>query len=204
MGSYRFVLVKPAARPAYPLFGVLPFPATVPVQALLVLGTFLILLIVLAAYSDMLKPGLLAASRLHPYTPSASSSDKSHSLRRPRSTASASSSRASSSSRARLSNPKYKGLRNTGNTCFFNSTLQSISSLSLFRKYLYFLVQQAERWDTYERKNKRLDVEECRVNPASSEGVRTVAMMVMIAMRRDETRQSGSNDSASWNGWKCD
>ncbi|TKY87761.1 hypothetical protein EX895_003342 [Sporisorium graminicola] len=148
MGSYRFVLVKPAARPAYPLFGVLPFPATVPVQALLVLGTFLILLIVLAAYSDMLKPGLLAASRLHPYTPSASSSDKSHSLRRPRSTASASSSRASSSSRARLSNPKYKGLRNTGNTCFFNSTLQSISSLSLFRKYLYFLVQQAERWDT--------------------------------------------------------
>ncbi|CDU23056.1 related to UBP1-ubiquitin-specific protease [Sporisorium scitamineum] len=148
MGSYRFVLVKPAARPAYPLFGVLPFPATIPVQALLVLGTFLIVLVVFATYSDMLKPGLQAASRLHPYTPSASSSNKPQSLRRARSTASASSSRASSTSRARLSNPKYKGLRNTGNTCFFNSTLQSISSLSLYRKYLYFLVQQAERWDT--------------------------------------------------------
>ncbi|SJX66025.1 related to UBP1-ubiquitin-specific protease [Sporisorium reilianum f. sp. reilianum] len=148
MGGYRFVLVKPAARPAYPLFGVLPLPATVPIQALLALGALLIVLIALAAYSDMLKPGLQAASRLHPYTPSALSSDKPQSLRRARPAASTSSSRASSTSRARLSNPKYKGLRNTGNTCFFNSTLQSISSLSLYRKYLYFLVQQAERWDT--------------------------------------------------------
>ena len=154
MGSYRFVLVKPAARPAYRLFGILPLPATIPIQALLALGALVIVLIALAAYSDMLKPGLQAASRLHPYTPSATSSDKAQSLRRARSTAShsTSTSRASSLSstapRTCLSNYKYKGLRNTGNTCFFNSTLQSISSLSLYRKYLYFLVQQAERWDT--------------------------------------------------------
>lgn len=153
MGTYHFVLVKPAARPAYPLFGVFPFPATLPIQALLALGAALVVVVVaLAAYSDMLKPGLQAASRLHPYTPSASSS-KSHLLRRARSAdPSTSTSRASSLSssapRTRLTNPRYKGLRNTGNTCFFNSTLQSISSLTLYREYLYLLVQEAERWDT--------------------------------------------------------
>nr|CDI56380.1 related to UBP1-ubiquitin-specific protease [Melanopsichium pennsylvanicum 4] len=99
----------------------------------------------------MLKPGLQAASSLHPFTPAASStnSGSSRPLRRARSAASSShSSRASSSiPTSRLTNPKYKGLRNTGNTCFFNSTLQSISSLTLYRKYLYALVQEAERYD---------------------------------------------------------
>ncbi|KAJ9478692.1 Ubiquitin carboxyl-terminal hydrolase 1 [Pseudozyma hubeiensis] len=152
MGTYRFVLVQPAARPAYPLFGVFPLPATLPVQALLALGAAIIIAIGLAVYTDMLKPGLLAASHLHPYTPSASS-EKGYALRRARSAHhSASTSRASSLSstapRARFANPKYKGLRNTGNTCFFNSTLQSISSLTLFRRYLYVLVHEAERWDT--------------------------------------------------------
>lgn len=146
------MLVKPAVRPAYPLLGVFPLPVTLPTQALLAVGVVLIVAFAVAIYSDMLKPGLQAASRLHPCTPSASS-DRSQPLRRARSAnLSNSTSRASSLSstapRTRLSSPKYKGLRNTGNTCFFNSTLQSISSLTLYRKYLYLLVHEAERWDT--------------------------------------------------------
>lgn len=154
MGDYRSVLVKPTARPAYPLFGVLPIPTTIPIQALLGLGALSIILLALLAYRDMLKAGLQSASRLHPYTPSASrqKNESSRPLRRARSAVTSSSaSRASSTSstaRTRLANSKYKGLRNTGNTCFFNSTLQSISSLTLFRRYLYLLVEEAERWDT--------------------------------------------------------
>ncbi|ETS60783.1 hypothetical protein PaG_04695 [Moesziomyces aphidis] len=151
MGDYRFVLVKPTASPAYPLLGVLPLPVTLAVQAALALGALLIVLLATLAYKDMLKPGLHAASRLHPYTPSASVKDTntaSKSLRRARSTASSSSSTPTATSQPRLANPKYKGLRNTGNTCFFNSTLQSISSLALYRTYLSFLVDEAERWDT--------------------------------------------------------
>ncbi len=162
MGDYRFVLVKPSARPAYPLFGILPAPTTIPVQVVLGVGAVLIVLLTLAAYRDMLKPGLQPASRLHSYTPSSSkdASGSSQSLRRARSAAantpigslhglhSSRASSAASTPRPRLANPKYKGLRNTGNTCFFNSTLQSISSLPVYRKYLYTLVEEAERWDT--------------------------------------------------------
>lgn len=145
MGDYRFVLVKPAAQPAYPLFGILPIPTTLPIELSLFLGILLLIPLGIAAYRDMLKPGLQAASRLHPHNiPTASSNG---SLRRARSTAPSSSSSASGSI-TRLANPKYKGLRNTGNTCFFNSTLQSISSLTLYRRYLYFLVEEAEKWDT--------------------------------------------------------
>lgn len=154
MGSYRYVNVKPsAARTTNPLSSIFPDPKTIPVQAVLGIGSLLIILLALLAYRDMLNPGLYSASRLHPYTPSTSSkhaSDSSHRYRRARSAAPSShSSRASSATpTSRLSNPKYKGLRNTGNTCFFNSTLQSISSLTLYRKYLYTLVYEAERWDT--------------------------------------------------------
>ncbi|SPO25145.1 related to UBP1 - ubiquitin-specific protease [Ustilago trichophora] len=154
MGNYRYVRVNPTARPAHPLSVIFPDPTTIPIQALFGVGALLITIIALVACRDMLKPGLQAASRLHPYTPSPSSgknaSSSTHPLRRARSAASGShSSRASSSAPTnRLTNPTYKGLRNTGNTCFFNSTLQSMSSLILYRKYLYTLVDEAERWDT--------------------------------------------------------
>lgn len=166
MGTYRLVHDKRAARPAESFFGVLHAPTTISLQAVLALGALVIVLLALAAYRNMLKPGVQAASRLHPYTPTATSSTdasaSSRPMRRARSAASASSpstlsqrlhaSRAPSSTAAAsstcLANPIYKGLRNTGNTCFFNSTLQSISSLTLYRKYLSTLVEEAERWDT--------------------------------------------------------
>lgn len=151
MGSYRYVRERPASAAAHPLHILFPDPASIPIQAYLGLGALLTILLALLAYRDMLKPGLQAASRIHPYTHPVSSgknaSGSSTPLRRARS-AVASSSSISSTASTRLANPKYKGLRNTGNTCFFNSTLQSISSLTLFRQYLHFLIEQAERWDT--------------------------------------------------------
>ncbi|KAJ1570743.1 hypothetical protein NDA11_003359 [Ustilago hordei] len=144
MGSWN----RPVTAATHPLFGLFPQPSSVPIQAYLGIGALLAILLALIAYRDMLKPGLQAASRLHSYTHPASAS--STPVRRARSAAASASSSSSSTTTtsAPPTNPKYKGLRNTGNTCFFNSTLQSISSLTLFRRYLYLLVEQAERWDT--------------------------------------------------------
>ena len=155
MANYRYVHVKPNPRPAHPLSAASSALSPLPIQAVLGAGAILVVLLALLAYRDMLQPGLQAASRLHPYTASPSSrkgadGSRSRPLRRARSAAlSSDSSRASSSTpTSRLADPKYKGLRNTGNTCFFNSTLQCISSLTLYRNYLASLVDEAERWDT--------------------------------------------------------
>ncbi|PWZ01609.1 cysteine proteinase [Testicularia cyperi] len=173
MTSNRFVLVHPPARLAYPLFGCLPFPLTIPVQILLSIGVILLVVIASAIATDMFKPGLQAASLLHPFSsPSHSIRDSPlASLRRaqsstlgadhslPNTSALLPGSKSTSVSNGEIresaqhaqpsiANPKYKGLRNTGNTCFFNSTLQAISALPSFHQYLRALIEEAERWDT--------------------------------------------------------
>jgi ubiquitin carboxyl-terminal hydrolase 1 len=41
----------------------------------------------------------------------------------------------------------YPGLYNTGNSCFLNSTLQSLASLDVLKKYLESVMELAETWD---------------------------------------------------------
>ncbi|EPQ29925.1 uncharacterized protein PFL1_02597 [Pseudozyma flocculosa PF-1] len=41
----------------------------------------------------------------------------------------------------------HAGLRNTGNTCFFNSTVQSLASVPALRSHLDDVIHAAERWD---------------------------------------------------------
>ena len=41
----------------------------------------------------------------------------------------------------------YPGLYNTGNSCFLNSTLQSLASLDVLRAYLEKVMELAETWD---------------------------------------------------------
>ena len=62
MGTYRLVHDKRAARPAESFFGVLHAPTTISLQAVLALGALVIVLLALAAYRNMLKPGVQAAS----------------------------------------------------------------------------------------------------------------------------------------------
>lgn len=152
-----FVLVHPAESQAYPLLGFLPWPFTPASQVLLILALFLLILFGVAAQKDMLRAGLGGVTGLNsterPRVP------RKQALRRSHPTSSgpitsatllAAQQQSSSTSSAVtvIDDPKYKGLRNTGNTCFFNSTLQSISALPLFQQYLHTLVEQAEQSDT--------------------------------------------------------
>lgn len=60
------------------------------------------------------------------------------------------SNRGASTSRSQLRSSGdaiYPGLYNTGNSCFLNSTLQSLSSVSSIRVFLEHIISQAETWD---------------------------------------------------------
>lgn len=103
-----------------------------------------------------LNIGLNLASRLSYKTRSTfdDSSDDSYALssfrgsrgrRRKQTPNSASSSR--SASHANGQGQHYAGLWNTGNSCFLNSTLQSITSIATVQDVLEEVIEQAEQWD---------------------------------------------------------
>lgn len=152
--SGAFVLVHPAQTQAYPLFGLLPWPFTPAAQVAFGIALVLLVGLGVAAQNDMLKPGLQAAAALHPFDrPRPTRKTPLRRAQAPSGPITAATllqqqRQSSSSTHVVPDNPRYKGLRNTGNTCFFNSTLQSISALPSFQQYLGALVEQAELSDT--------------------------------------------------------
>lgn len=172
-----FVLVNPPSFQAYPLFYLFPYPQPIFVQlfiAILAIAASALAWYLVSSGSGLLPStmsailGLGVGVGLLPNSASASSLSplKRHTskpLRRaaanttlPQHSRLGGIQPTPSSSRLAddpsLDDPlhlagHYPGLRNTGNTCFFNSTVQSLASVPALRQYLLHVVQDAERWD---------------------------------------------------------
>ncbi|KAN0059997.1 ubiquitin-specific protease ubp1 [Thecaphora frezii] len=171
-----FVLVDPPFRQSYRLLFLLPYPAPllhqlVALVALLALAALVAFLVHTDQLPRLHRPSLILpsladamslaaaglglgalslapASSTSPSQRPASKPSSHRPLRRAvvaaPSTALGGLKRGAPPSR---SNRHYPGLRNTGNTCFFNSTVQSLASIPALRQHLYDVVRAAERWD---------------------------------------------------------
>lgn len=159
-----FVLIHPPASLNYPLLGFLPWTASIAVQTvLLAASTAIVLLCYLTSLPQDLRDmvlGALTGIRT-------AGVDLWHALRSSCSDLKASSDGAyrgrteARHSRRRRENPSfssshsektqagqwYPGLVNTGNSCFFNSVLQSLASLPAFLQHLRYLQSTAEHYD---------------------------------------------------------
>lgn len=160
-----FVLVDLPGRQLYPLFGIFPYPAPIPHQVLYATGLLLSVLVfsllrhivsdLLFELAQMISSAGFVPSPLAsrhglaaPFSPHAtSSSSNSLPKNRLRRKAADGASLIHPVVQGKAEGSHYAGLVNTGNTCFFNSVIQSLASVSPFTEHLANLRQSAEQLD---------------------------------------------------------